>query len=243
MSWYISYGGRNIAPRYLVNNIVRPGPNRVNRMDRANGSDRALLMGTDYEGSNISFDIWATDLNTRHEQQAAVRDIQGIFSRRDEAPLAFSDDDGLYYMAVPTGAMQPERYLNAVNVHVELALADPIMYGRTCEIVVPSGGSTTFKVGGSYPAQPVIEASAVRNASSLVWGLRLDDGDFMHVKTGSSSARTVKLDCAERTLVLNGDVALPTVDSDWLAFEPGVHTLAMDNGTGAATVTFVERWQ
>ena len=33
-----------------------------------------------------------------------------------------------------------------------------------------------------------------------------------------------------------------TTDSDWLVLEPGTHTLAIDNGTGAATVTFVERW-
>lgn len=242
MSWYITYGGRNIAPKYLVNDISRPGPSRVNSMERAAGADRAFVTGTSYEGENITFNVWATDVVTRHEQQAAIRDIESIFDKREPAPLAFSDDDGLYYMAVPTGSMRPERFMNAVKVPVTLALADPIMFGQTCEVTVPSGGSVKFKVGGSYPAFPVITADAVRDASSLVWGLRLDDGDFLHVKTGNASARAIVADCGARTLSVAGAVALPTLDSDWLQFEPGVHELEMDHGTGAATVRFVERW-
>ena len=100
----------------------------------------------------------------------------------------------------------------------------------------------TFNVDGTYKAAPVITANATRNASSLVWGLRLDEGDYLHIATGSASARPITANCGERTLSVNGSVAIPTLDSDWLELEPGVHTLRMDNGTGAATVTWRDRW-
>ena len=47
--------------------------------------------------------------------------------------------------------------------------------------------------------------------------------------------------CAAGYPVQNGSVTLLRPEADWLVLEPGTHTLAM-TGTGAATVTFEERW-
>jgi hypothetical protein len=117
-----------------------------------------------------------------------------------------------------------------------------VAYGAARTVTVPSGGSVEFNVGGTYKTMPRITANAARDSSSLVWGLRLDGGDFVHVATGSNAVKSVLIDCAERICTVAGAVALPTLDSDWLELEPGTHTLAMDNGTGAATVVFTERW-
>ena len=84
--------------------------------------------------------------------------------------------------------------------------------------------------------------SAVRNSSSLVWGVKVDNADFVHVATGSSSSRKVEIDSEKRICKVANAIALPTLDSDWIVLEPGAHTVAMDNGTGAATLSWVERW-
>ena len=109
-------------------------------------------------------------------------------------------------------------------------------------LTVPSGGSISFNVGGTYRARPRITASAVRDSSSQVWGLKLDNADFVHVVTGSASARSVDIDCDGRTCIVNSSTSMITLDSDWLELAPGTHTLVMDKGTGAATVKYRERW-
>ena len=138
--------------------------------------------------------------------------------------------------------MPIESYTNADSVVVNFQLVEAAAYGDTVTKTVPSGGSLTFTVGGTYPTKPRITASASRDGSSQVWGLRLDSGDFLHVATGSASPRNIVLDCESRTLTIAGAVALPTLDSDWFELPPGTHTLTMDKGTGAATVTYRERW-
>jgi hypothetical protein len=38
-----------------------------------------------------------------------------------------------------------------------------------------------------------------------------------------------------------GEVAMVTPDSDWPRLSAGAHTVVMDKGTGAATLTITER--
>lgn len=175
------------------------------------------------------------------------RDIQRIYAEA-VAPLRTADPrplfltEGLHRLAVLAEESPLEFKTYSATAKLKFICPDPVAYGEEKTFTVPSGGSRTFTVGGTYPAKPRITASAVRNASSLVWGLRLDEGDYIHVATGSGSSRAVAIDCGERTLKVAGSAALPTLDSDWLGFEPGEHVLRMDNGTGAATVSYVERW-
>ena len=145
-------------------------------------------------------------------------------------------------MAVPKGAITLNRAIGAEHASLTFELVDPVAYGREVEFTVPSGGSVTFNVAGTFNAKPRITASAVRNASALVWGLLLDDDDFIQVDTGSDSARAISIDCDRRTCIVNDEASLITLDSDWLEFAPGTHTLEMEYGTGAATVKYFERW-
>lgn len=157
-------------------------------------------------------------------------------------PLSLDDLPGLHWMAVPEGALDVARYVGATSVRVGFLIPDPVAYGAERSAVVPSGGSARLLVGGTYPTRPTISASATRSASSGVWGVRLDGGDFLHVATGSASAREVELDCAGRTCLVAGAVSLPTLDSDWLELSPGEHVLSVDEGSGSAVVRWTERW-
>ena len=128
-------------------------------------------------------------------------------------------------------------------VEMSFVAPDPYRHSELMEVTVPSNGdSVTFHVGGTYTAQvSVSAASAVRSSGSKVWGVRFDEGTFMHVATGSSSSRSVAINCVDRSVVVNNGTAMVTLDSDWPELWPGEHTARIDEGSGAATLMWRER--
>ena len=213
------------------------------RTEYADSSNRngAVLIGKRWGETTVSFSVAVIgDANTRRR----LLSMLGEWLDVDEPKkLYLPDTPDWYYLAIPDGSLDLKRAIKAEYTTITFTLVDPIAYDDTEKTVtVPSGGSVTFEVGGTYPARPNIQATAVRNSTSLVWGVRLDNADFVHVATGSSSGRAVVVDCDARTVTVAGVSSIPTLNSDWLEFAPGTHTLTMDNGTGAATVKYRERW-
>ena len=205
------------------------------------GRDGTVYMGGSLIGGNISVKLSVIRKTPAQRRE----DLSTLFMWLDvDEPkwLVMDDQPGISYKAIPSGDMPIDSFTNADSVVVNFRLLEAAAYGDTVTKTVPSGGSLTFTVDGTYPTKPTITANAARDGSSQVWGLRLDNGAFLHVATGSASARDVVLDCENRTLTIQGAVALPTLDSDWFKLAPGTHTLVMDKGTGAATVTYKERW-
>lgn len=193
-----------------------------------------------YAGWTVAFTIVVD--GTAHERRDKLSTLGMWLDVDGPRRLVLPDTPDRYYMAVPEGQLELTRGIRSEYGQLSFTVVEPAAYGDEHSITVPSGGSVTFNVDGTYKAAPIITANATRNSSSLVWGLRLDEGDYLHIATDSASARPIVADCGERTLSVNGSVAIPTLDSDWLELEPGVHTLRMDNGTGAATVTWRDRW-
>lgn len=205
------------------------------------GRDGTVYMGGSLIGGSISVKLSVIRKTPAQRRE----DLSTLFMWLDvDEPkwLVMDDQPGISYKAIPSGDMPIDSFTNADSVVVNFRLLEAAAYGDTVTKTVPSGGSLTFTVDGTYPTKPTITANAARDGSSQVWGLKLDNGAFLHVATGSASARDVVLDCENRTLTIQGAVALPTLDSDWFELAPGTHTLVMDKGTGAATVTYKERW-
>ena len=205
------------------------------------GRDGTVYMGGSLIGGNISVKLSVIRKTPAQRRE----DLSTLFMWLDvDEPkwLVMDDQPGISYKAIPSGDMPIDSFTNADSVMVNFRLLEAAAYGDTVTKTVPSGGSLTFTVDGTYPTKPTITANAARDGSSQVWGLKLDNGAFLHVATGSASARDVVLNCENRTLTIQGAVALPTLDSDWFELAPGTHTLVMDKGTGAATVTYKERW-
>ena len=101
----------------------------------------------------------------------------------------------------------------------------------------------SFAVGGDYPTRPTITSdAATRDSTTELWGVRLDEGDVMRVDVPVSSASTIRMDCDARTCAVNGATTIPTIESDWFVLEPGTHTIRNDQGAGACTVSWYERW-
>lgn len=205
------------------------------------GRDGVLLTGRTLSPRTISLllTVKGTDQVAR---QLAARRLAEILNVSEPRPLAVSIDGGLYYMAVPNAAEDGQRYLNATRFEVAFECPDPVAYGETKTVTVPSGGSATFEVDGTYPTMPLVRCPAAKNGSGGFWRLLLDDGSYLiaTVPSGTSSA-AVEADCAQRVLRVAGNVTALPPAADWLVLEPGEHTLAM-TGTGAATVTYTERW-
>lgn len=205
------------------------------------GRDGSVFAGSRLGVSVVSFQIAVSG-------EAAARrnalSTLGLWLAVDEPkPLVLPDTPDWYYMAIPNDGLALKRAIGAEVSTVSFTLVDPIAYGREVSITVPSSGSVTFRVDGTYKAKPTITASAaVRSGTSLVWGLLLDNGDHLRVTTGSSSSRAITLDCANRVCTLAGAVVLPTLTSDWFELEPGVHTIQNDQGSGSCTVKYRERW-
>ena len=205
--------------------------------ENRNGS---LFIGKTWANSQVSVAIAA--IGTADERRNAFSTL-GMWLDVDEPKkLVLPDTPDRYYMAVPNGSLDITRYCDSETASVTFDIVDPIAYGREVTVTVPSGGSVTFNVGGTYKTRPKITAGAFRNQTSGLYGLTLGSDGFVHVATGSDSERSVFIDCENRICIVNSATGMITLDSDWLELTPGSHTLTMDNGTGAATVTFHERW-
>lgn len=63
------------------------------------------------------------------------------------------------------------------------------------------------------------------------------DAEWLSPKSGELEA-----DSATRTVTFGGESTIPTLDSDWPVLEPGTHTVSNTSGSGASTVTWIERW-
>lgn len=238
----VIYDGHAFSELFDVGNPEISILNSMPDLRDVPGRNGSMFVGSRFGNSTVKFAIAAHgSADVRRDKFSTL----GTWLAVDEPKkLVLPDTPDRYYMAVPSGSLDLNRAIGDEHASITFALVDPVAYGREVSYTVPSGGSLTFNVGGTFKTYPKVTANAVRNASSLVWGLRLDDGDYLHVKTGNSSAQLVEIDCDERTSTITASktVNLPTLDSDWLCFAPGTHTLVMDNGTGAATVTFRERW-
>lgn len=159
-----------------------------------------------------------------------------------ERELSLRNHFGEYYMAHFTsfseGDREGGRGIGAFTL--TFVASDPVRYGRVREAEIPSGGSVGIDVTGTYPTNVSIRCeSATGDDGSGVWGVRFDEGDFCHVEMPTSSG-SVRIDCADRSVRVNGSVSMVTLDSNWPTLAPGSHAVRMDLGTGQGAVV---RWQ
>lgn len=237
----VNFDGFELTSIFAVSDLRQSLlPRSVKTMD-VPGRDGSAYAGVTLSARTISMTLTALG-RTAEERQAASRVLASLLAVDEPRPLSVSIDGGLYHMAVPSSAGEGSRYRNATTFDVTFTAPDPVAYGTERSVTVPSGGSVTFDVGGTYPTMPVVSASAAANGGDGYWRVRMEDGSYLlaTIPDGVSTAPVVA-DCEERVLKVNDSVALLVPSADWLVLEPGQHTMEM-TGTGAATVTFRERW-
>lgn len=241
MRTQVIFDGIDLTHHFVVSNLRNSLLPRTTKTTEVPGRDGSLFLGVNLAPRTINLTLTVRD-KTIEGLQMAARTLAAILAVDEPKQLSMSIDNGIYYMAIPNAQSDGERYRNAISYDVEFLCADPVAYGDKRTVTIPSGGSMTFDVGGTYPTMPRVKCSAAVNGSGGFWRVRLDDGDYLIATIPSGVARApVDADCSARTLMVNGSVALLQPDADWLVLEPGQHKLQM-TGTGAATVEYVERW-
>lgn len=207
------------------------------------GRDGTVLREITYEPRNITLECRV--FGKRWEDFETIRDslVTNLMSR-GELRLSLRTHPGEYYMAYLASITEGDRVGGTGIGYLELAFVatDPLRYGTVRTAEVPSGGSVTVLVGGNQPAPVSVSSeNAVRSSGSLVWGIRADEVDFMHVPTGHQDGVKVTIDAADRSCTVINGTSMITLDSNWLVLAPGRHEVRMDEGTGAATLTWQER--
>lgn len=235
----VTYNGVDLTELCIVSDLRTSLLPREVQGQEVPGRDGTLFGGVRLAERTVTLAMTVHG-DTDGERQAAARALAAALATDAPAPLAISVDGGRYWMAVPTSGSDAVRWRHHTSFEVEFLCPDPVAYGETRTVSVPSGGSVALEVGGTYPTRPVVSASAALNDGTAgEWRLTLDGGTYL--SADAPTARSVVADCAERTLVVAGATAMLDPYADWLVLEPGAHTLAM-TGTGAASVSYTERW-
>lgn len=234
---HVVFGGVDLSERFICLVKSRPMPSVDAKLEHVSGSDNYIAMGATFLPEPIVVRLVAPSAG-RRERRRLARWLGGTLYRREPARLSMSSDDGMYCMAVVADRPDLNELVVGGTVDVKFQPMHAALYGETHSATVPSGGSVAIVVGGTYPTMPRISAAS---ATGTTWGVRVDGASYLHVPK-SSAAQSVEADCEHRVCLVGGLVTLPTLDSDWLELEPGAHTIANDVGSGAATVTWTERW-
>ena len=237
----VTFDGSDLTALARVSDLRTSVLARDVRCEDVPGRDGSVFTGATLRPRTITLTLTLVGVGMEQRRERA-RELARILNVDGPRALCLSVDGGRYYMAVPSTDDVARIRPTADSFDVEFTVPDPVARGEERTLTVPSGGSVTFDVGGTYPTRPRIAAAAAANGSGGFWRLRLEDGSYLlaTIPSGVASAPVVA-DCEARTLRVNNFVALLVPDADWLVLEPGTHTLEM-TGTGAATVTFEERW-
>lgn len=232
------YNGNDFGSVLEIEDVTMPAMPRINRdLVTVPGRDGAVLRGSQL--GTRAFTIKAR-INAGSREPSAIAaawsEIVPLLYTDEPAPLDLGE--GRYYMAVLTGESPIE--FHAYYGSVELSFECPDAYGHGAVFRASFPGS--LHAGGNCPSYPVIRcANAVRASGSGLWGVRIDDGDFLRVPMGTGT-HLVEIDCERRTVTLDGSTSMITLESDWIMVEPGEHTIAVDQGSGTGTIEWRERW-
>lgn len=150
-------------------------------------------------------------------------------------------ENGYVYKAALVGTSEVKKSSYSAEASLIFRAYDPAAYGAAKSKVVTTSSSSET-IAGTYPSLPVVTASAAKRSSAGLWGVTLSGNKTMRVALPTANASSVVIDCAARTVKVDGAAAMLTLDSDWWELLPGSRSMFVSNGTGNATVSWTERW-
>lgn len=247
MSYPILYDGHDLESLFLVDwHIDRElTPWQPDIVD-APGAVGSLFGGTQAQPISVSMQLTII-AKSRDERQEALRTLAGWLAVDSPRVLQLADEGGRYRMAVPTGNAGVSALLDADTVQISFTCPDPRLWGKRRTVTCPKDGSVTFSVGGTAPSMPTVTTTVAASAAGQQWTLTLEDGTYLLYQptyTGALQSRALAIDCAERTLTVDGATKMLSPLADWLTLAPGEHTLTMGGEAtgGAATIAWHEMW-
>lgn len=238
----VYFDGHCLSDYFHITNVQRFPAGRKVGTRAVGGMDGVAVTSVNMQPITIKMQLNALQ-STKAARREAMRTLYGWLDVDTPKILRFTDDDGLYYLAIPSTMGQLKVWQTADAIKdVAFYVPCPVMYGTDHEVSVNSGASKSITIGGTYPALlKVTSTAAVRNSTSHAWGVTADGGAYMRVELPSSSSTAVTIDPVQRVATVAGSAVLPTIASDWLELAPGSHTIT-EHGTGAYKLIWTDRW-
>ena len=239
----VTFDGHLLNDVVAVEDVRRPlwAGQRVEAVE-VPGADGCLVRAASFAAPTVEVDVRCIR-RTKADMREALSTVASWLAARGPRRFEQSDRAGLWDWAVPTGTPSVDEFLGTGGATVSFLLTECASHGLAMRADAAAGKPAQAMVGGTYRTAPLLTCSAaVRDASTGLWGVRLDGGDFVRVALADGSPHRVEVDCSARTCKVDGANAVPTLDSDWLALEPGAHELAVELGDGGCSVTWDERW-
>lgn len=232
----IMFNGFDLSP-WLTANVSRPllPPVEV-QADSVPGMD-----GTRFRSAKLGELPIPVDVRLKagmREDIAGLRHALASMLMADApAPLVLGDDPRRYHLAVLDGSTDLDSLWFSGRTTLNFRACDPVAYGESRRGTLKSG---VLRVRGTWRTYPVVSITPPKGS---YWKIEnAATGDFVRVNaTFSGSARLV-VDCAERHCTLNGANAdkYLTLDSDYLALEPGENKFTVSGGS--PSFEWSERW-
>ena len=235
----VTFDGFDLARVVYVEDVRRPlFPGLRVQTETVPGADGCLVRSATLDSVEVEVDVRCVRRD-KAEMRRALGELAGALAVRGPRRLTQSDRPGLYDMAVPTGCPTLDEWMGTGGATIVFLLPSPASYGP----MKAAEAGVTFQVCGTYRASPRLAcAAAVRDGATGLWGVRLDDGDFLRVDLPDDKAHSVVIDCASRTASVDRANAMVTLDSDWWSLEPGRHRTTVELGSGGVDIGWEERW-
>lgn len=238
----VTFNSSTLTASYIVTNVQRPFAVRKHDLVTVPARNGAVLGNSRFEVAEIVMDIVLAG-DTRKNRADKMRVLASILNNPTPVQLSFSDDDGKYYLAMGSGG-NIRRYINADYIEgVTFTCADPVMFGAT-RTVSFSGGSATIQSKGNMPCDITMDfTSASGNVDDLFIVRDTVTGYDLEIPIPTGTTPAVEIDCRNRTVLVGGASAVPTLASDWFeGFTAGNRTFSIFGGSGTGTITVQDRW-
>lgn len=232
----MTFGGKPISDAFQVIDVQRSMAGIDIKKASVSGMDGMILDRATLSSPTVEVKLLVKNADVG-ERRERVRELSSMLLTKEPSKLAFASDGGLYYKrAIVNGVPKVDEAITSMLVTVTFAVSEAAMYGK--HVKRSMSGTTSVKVSGTYPTAVYMSGTATPNSG--IWGVRVDNGDFVHLEL--SGSRQVIIDSAERVCKVAGATSQITLDSDWIELEAGTHSFAFDNGSGSMTLEWDERW-
>lgn len=237
----VTFNGHDLTTSYSIDYRIERGlPEWQPSLIEAPARNGAIYAGTRAQPAEITMRLVPTSTDRALRQQA-LRTLAGWLAVSEPKVLNLGDEGGLYRMAVPTGEAEIEPYIDADVVEVTFVCPDPRLYGESKSTTVGTSAKSVT-IGGTAPTALSVTVTATPNSSGEWCLTNSTTGDYMLVRMTTGSSHAVVIDCAARSVTVDGTVNMLTPDSDWLTPAPGTYSLKVTKGSGTSTVAWREMW-
>lgn len=231
----IQFDGNDLSPYLLVTDVKRQVmPKRRITQTQVPGMDGAFVSSVELDAIEVTVSGCVTRRLMRDVTEAR-KALAVCLKSANPAPLVLPDDPTTYLMALYEGGSELGKLAYIPDVELVFLCADPVAYGQRRSVEV--SGTKRVRVGGSYPARPVV---TVKPPKGSQWQItNVGTGEYVRVLASFTGSQTVVLDMGLERCTINGTDHAVDITSDFFSIE-GDASLMVSGGT--ATVEWDERW-